>query len=76
MDYFLLIEYRVLARILIAQGRLDETSRLLQRLLEAAEAGERTTSVIEILLLQAPALQARRDTDQAMDVLEQALTFA
>jgi LuxR family maltose regulon positive regulatory protein len=32
-------DYVILARILIAQERLDETSRLLERLLEASEAG-------------------------------------
>jgi hypothetical protein len=34
-------DYVVLARILIAQERLDETSRLLWRLFETAESGER-----------------------------------
>jgi LuxR family maltose regulon positive regulatory protein len=70
------IEYVVLARILIAQGRLDETTRLLQRLLEAAEAGGRTTRVIEILMLQALAFQAGGDTVRAMDTLERALSLA
>jgi len=69
-------DYVVLARILIAQGRLDETSRLLQRLFEAAEAGGRTSKVIEILILQALAFQARGDTDWAMTTLGKALTLA
>jgi len=38
------MEHIALARILIAEGRLDETHRLLQRLLESAETGGRTTS--------------------------------
>ena len=46
------MEYIVFARILIAQGRLDEGTRLLQRLLKSAETGGRTTRVIEILILQ------------------------
>jgi hypothetical protein len=41
----------MLARILIAQGQLDETTMLLQRLLEAAEAVGRTSRAIEILIL-------------------------
>jgi LuxR family maltose regulon positive regulatory protein len=76
IDFFLLFDYILYARILIAQGRLDETTRLLQRLLEAAEAGGRTSRVIEILILQALASQARGDTTRAMTTLEQALALA
>jgi LuxR family maltose regulon positive regulatory protein len=75
-NYFKLIEYIVVARILIAQERLEQATRLLQRLLEAAEAGNRTTRVIEILLLQALALQAGGRTTEAMAKLEQALTLS
>jgi LuxR family maltose regulon positive regulatory protein len=70
------MEYVALARILIAQGRLDEATTLLQRLPEAAEAGGRTTRVIEILMLQALAFQSGGDTSRAMDTLERALTLA
>jgi LuxR family maltose regulon positive regulatory protein len=76
LGYFPLIECVVLARILLAQERLDESSKLLQRLLEAAEAGERTSRVIEILVLQALAFQGGGDTARAMAVLERALTLA
>jgi LuxR family maltose regulon positive regulatory protein len=69
-------EHIVLARILMAQGRLDETTRLLERLLEAAEAGGRTSRVIEILMLQSLTFQAGGDTARAMTTLEQALTIA
>jgi LuxR family maltose regulon positive regulatory protein len=69
-------EYIVLARLRIAQGRVDEVTRLLQWLLQAAEAGGRTTRVIEILMLQALAFQAGGDTSQAMTTLERALTLA
>jgi LuxR family maltose regulon positive regulatory protein len=69
-------EYIALARILIAQGRWDETTTLLQRMLEAAEAGGNTTRVIEIMILQALAFQAGGDTAQAMITLERALTLA
>jgi len=70
------MEYIVLARVLLAQGRLNEATRLLQRLIEAAEAGGRISRVIEILALQVLAFQAGDDTAQAMTALEKALTLA
>jgi len=66
----------VLARILIAQGRADETAVLLQRLLETAGTGGHTSRAIEILLLQALALQAQGNIDQAIGALERALSLA
>jgi LuxR family maltose regulon positive regulatory protein len=74
--YQLEIGHMVLARLLIAQGRQDEALRLLQRLLESAQAGGRTSRVIEILNLQALAAQTGDDTTKAMDSLEQALSLA
>ncbi len=70
------MEYILFARILIAQGRLDEATKLLQRLHEAAKAGRRTSRVIEILILQTLSAQAGGDAVQAMTTLEQALTLA
>jgi ATP/maltotriose-dependent transcriptional regulator MalT len=70
------IEYIALARILIAQGRLDETIRLLSRLLKAAEAGGHTSRAIEILMLQALTSRAKGETIRAMNVLERALALA
>jgi LuxR family maltose regulon positive regulatory protein len=69
-------EYIVFTRILIAQGRLDEANTLLQRLLEATEAGGRTSRAIEILMLQALAFQAGGDMTRAVAPLERALTLA
>ncbi|MEJ2353288.1 MAG: LuxR C-terminal-related transcriptional regulator [Anaerolineales bacterium] len=69
-------EYIAFARILIAQGRWDETTKLLQRMLEAAKVGGNTTRVIEIMMLQALAFQSGGDTTRAMDALERALTLA
>ncbi len=66
----------VLARFLIVQGALDEATSLLDRLLEGAETGGRTSSVIEILLLQTLAANARGQTAQAMHALRHALTLA
>jgi LuxR family transcriptional regulator, maltose regulon positive regulatory protein len=70
------MEYIVFARFLIAQGRLDESARLLQRLFEAAEAGGRISRVIEILILQALATESGGNTTQALTKLEEALTLA
>jgi LuxR family maltose regulon positive regulatory protein len=69
-------EYTVFARILIAQGRLDEATTLLQRLLGAAEAGGRISRAIEMLTLQALAFQAGGDTAQAITATERALSLA
>jgi LuxR family maltose regulon positive regulatory protein len=69
-------EYVMLARILIAQGQLDETTDLLERLLEATEAGGRTSRLIEILILQSLASQAGGDTTRAMTTLKRAITLA
>jgi LuxR family maltose regulon positive regulatory protein len=70
------VEYVALARILLAQGQLHKATGLLQRLLEAAEAGEHVSSLIEILNLQALAAQAEGDTTRAMAALERALALA
>jgi LuxR family maltose regulon positive regulatory protein len=53
-----------------------DASRLLERLLAAAERGERTGSVIEILTLQAVAEYARGDVHAAASALERAMELA
>lgn len=70
------LEQMVLARLLVAQGRQDEASRLLRRLLDATKAGGRITRAIEILSLQALSAQAGDDTTKAMTSLERALSLA
>jgi LuxR family transcriptional regulator, maltose regulon positive regulatory protein len=69
-------ETLVLARVLLAGGRAPEAERLLARLLLAAEAANRGNSVIEILVIQALALQARQNTPGALIVLQRALDLA
>jgi LuxR family maltose regulon positive regulatory protein len=59
------MEYIALARLLIAQERQEEASRLLQRLLEATEAGGRISRTIEVLILQALVAQAAADGPSA-----------
>jgi LuxR family transcriptional regulator, maltose regulon positive regulatory protein len=76
LDYLEEVETITLARLLVAQGKLDKAVVLLERLLEATEAGGRTGRVIEILALQALAYQAQGEADQAISSLEQALALA
>jgi LuxR family maltose regulon positive regulatory protein len=51
-------------------------TRLLERLLRAAEEGQRTGSIIEILVVQALAHQTRDDIPAALAALHRALTLA
>jgi len=76
LDFASLLDYVVLARILIAQGRLDQANRLLPWMLEAAEAGGRTSKSIEILEIQALAFQAEGEMTQALQALKRALSLA
>ncbi len=76
-------EHITLVRVLITaaksdrdDGPLEEATRLLERLLQAAEKGGRIGSVIEILVLQAIAHQAMGDLSLAVGYLERALAFA
>ena len=59
-----------------ADPSMREAMGLLERLLPAAEAGARTGSVIEILVLQALAHQTQGDIPAALLPLQQALTLA
>jgi LuxR family maltose regulon positive regulatory protein len=77
------LEYMMLARVRIAQHRRDTTGsffsdilRLLDRLLAAAETGERIASVIEISILRALAFQAQGTPARALTCLERALQLA
>ena len=70
------ISYLVLARILMAQGWLDETLGLLVQLFKIVEAAGATKSAIAILVLQALVLQAQGERDQALAALERALSLA
>ncbi|MGB8981953.1 MAG: tetratricopeptide repeat protein [Anaerolineales bacterium] len=83
LSYLCEFEHITLARILIAQhqndpvaGSIQEAIALLERLLQAAEAGRRMGSVIEILVVQALALQAQGNVSQALASLVHALTLA
>jgi LuxR family transcriptional regulator, maltose regulon positive regulatory protein len=83
LSYLREFEHLTLARALIGRYRSDrgvddirEAMRLSERLLQAAEEGGRTGSVIEILMLQALAHQAQGNIPLAITSLERALTLA
>jgi len=71
-----LLRYVTLARVLTARRRLDEATNLLARLLDLAQTVGAMGYTIEILVLQAMALQARGKGDQALIPLERALSLA
>jgi LuxR family maltose regulon positive regulatory protein len=82
-DYLREYEHLTLARVLIAQYRHDRTDELihqaialLTQLLAAAEAQERTGSIIKILVVLALAREAQGDASAAIASLERALTLA
>ena len=67
---------RTLARLRLAQGRATDAQQLLDRQRTLAEAGGRTGRLIEILGLQALALEAQGRPDEADEALSQALSLA
>jgi LuxR family maltose regulon positive regulatory protein len=69
-------EYLTLARVLIEQGHYAQALGLLGRMLQAAEAGARSGSVLRILLLQSLAHQDQGDLPGALRPLARALTLA
>ncbi len=81
-SYLSEFEHLTLARILIAKFNDDpdesihKVMGLLERLLQAAEAGGRIGRLIEILVLQALAHKAQGDIPAALAALERALILA
>jgi len=83
MSYVREFEHITLARVLLARNAtngdmegLDEAAQLLGRLLSAADQGDRTGSVIEILVLQALVHYHRGDIPGALEPLEESLRLA
>jgi LuxR family maltose regulon positive regulatory protein len=83
LTYLREFEHVTLARVLLAQtgadpagGAAREAVALLDRLLRAAEDGQRMGSVMEILVLQALAHRASHANAAAMGCLERALALA
>jgi LuxR family transcriptional regulator, maltose regulon positive regulatory protein len=82
LAYLREFEHVTLARVLLAQSTLDPSDgsardafALLGRLLRAAEDGQRTGNVIEILVLLALAHQVRGDMPAALAALGRALAL-
>jgi LuxR family maltose regulon positive regulatory protein len=83
LSYLHEFEHLTLAKALVSQyttegveASIHQAVELLQRLLQAAEEGERRGSIIEILVQQAIAYQIMGDTASALEPLERALTMA
>ncbi len=83
LSYLHEFEHITLARLLIARYRREGDERairdaigLLDRLLTAADEGGREGNVIEILVLQALAREARGDLPMGLASLERALSLA
>ncbi len=76
LAYTAVPEYLTLARVLLAKQEYDSALTLSERLLRAAEADGRTARVMELLVLQALAHQAKGDTPRATTVLARALSLA
>ena len=84
LSYLREFEHITLARVLLARYTderaehqpIEDATRLLEGLLRAAEEGQRTGSVIEILALQALTHQTRDDIPAALASLQRALTLA
>jgi LuxR family maltose regulon positive regulatory protein len=83
LSYLHEFEHITLARVLIAHSKSERADRsihqameLLERLLAAAQAGERAGSAIEIMVLQALAHQVQGHVPAALTSLERALTLA
>ncbi len=86
LSYLREFEHMTFARVLLARAQhetgepgerlLDAALRLLARLLAAAEAGGRSGSIIEILLLRSLAYAALGDVQRALVSLAQGLALA
>lgn len=76
LDYPHELDYMLYARILLAQGQLEQASGLIGQLAEAAQSGGRTGRLIEILVLQAIAFSRQGKEIDALTVLGSALSLA
>jgi LuxR family maltose regulon positive regulatory protein len=83
LSYLREYEHITLARALVAryaaerdERTIEAATRLLERLLSAADDGSRPGSVIEVRVVQALASQARGDLSAALASLRRALTLA
>jgi LuxR family maltose regulon positive regulatory protein len=69
-------EHIIFARILIAQGQLNDALGLLERLIKEGKKGGRILSQIETLLVKALVLKTQRNITDALIVFGKALSLA
>ena len=69
-------EFLLLVRLFLLREEYETALALSRRLLQKPEADGRIGMVIEVLVLQALAFQAKKDHSQALAVLEKALALA
>jgi LuxR family transcriptional regulator, maltose regulon positive regulatory protein len=69
-------EYVLLLRVFLARGDYADAILLSNRLLQQAETTGQMRMVIEVLILQALALQGKKEIEPALAALERALTLA
>ena len=69
-------EYLILARLYLAQGEAEQALEVLAALLAIDERKGRGRRMIEVLALQAVALEAQGEVDHALNVLQRALAIA
>jgi LuxR family maltose regulon positive regulatory protein len=76
LTYVREFEHATLARLLLAQERRGVALALLARLLEAAQEGGRTGSVLDILVAQSLAFDGSGDVESALAAIERAAQLA
>jgi LuxR family maltose regulon positive regulatory protein len=69
-------EYMILVRVLLAQNDYETGLALSRRLLQQAEATGRMELLIETLILQALVIYGKKDPENALAILERALSLA
>jgi LuxR family maltose regulon positive regulatory protein len=69
-------EYITLVRLLLVQGKFADALNLAERLTKLAESGGRRGRLLEILVLQARAMDSVGETADAVSILERALALA
>ena len=69
------IEFLTMARVLIAENKLNEGLALLEKISEASNAVEKKHTALEARILQAKALLIGEDIETALERLEQALNL-
>ncbi|MDH4207458.1 MAG: tetratricopeptide repeat protein, partial [Anaerolineae bacterium] len=75
LDYVRQVEYTALGRVYLAQGQAEQALRVLQPLSRATDRGGWGLLLIESLALLALALRSQGETEQALEVLERALSL-